>query len=199
MRESVINRLNKPIITTRYAKRVHVSSSSLSRLASYGVISRVARGVYLNTNATEQIPIHIEDIISSVKSVKDGAICLISALSYYKLTNEIPRENWISIPENFNPRTRKNIRFIKLPDYKLGLKHLRIKGISIKIYNEEITIVDSFKYLSFETAIEALENYFIKKKKNCNRDKLSFYIDRLNYYSKKRNIDISKYIEEMRY
>ncbi len=189
MRENVINRLNKAIITTRDARRVHVSSSSLSRLASSGVISRVARGVYLNTRATEQIPIHIEDLISSVKSVRYGAICLISALSYYKLTNEIPRENWISIPQNFNPRKRRNIRFVKLPDYKLGLKLLRIKGVTVKIYDEEMTIVDSFKYLSFETAIEALENYFRKKR---NPD-----IEKLKKYSKERNIDISRYLEEV--
>ena len=188
MRENIINRLNKPIITTRYARRVHVSSSSLSRLVSSGVISRVERGVYLNTRATEQLPIHIEDLISSVKSVREGAICLISALSYYKLTNEIPRENWISIPQNFNPRKRRNIRFVKLPDYKLGLKLLRIKGVTVKIYDEEMTIVDSFKYLSFETAIEALENYFRKKR---NPD-----IEKLKKYSKERNIDISRYIEE---
>jgi len=189
LRENVINRLNKAIITTRDARRVHVSSSSLSRLASSGVISRVARGVYLNTRATEQIPIHIEDLISSVKSVRYGAICLISALSYYKLTNEIPRENWISIPQNFNPRKRRNIRFVKLPDYKLGLKLLRIKGVTVKIYDEEMTIVDSFKYLSFETAIEALENYFRKKR---NPD-----IEKLKKYSKERNIDISRYLEEV--
>lgn len=189
MRENVINRLNKAIITTRDARRVHVSSSSLSRLASSGVISRVARGVYLNTRATEQIPIHIEDLISSVKSVRYGAICLISALSYYKLTNEIPRENWISIPQNFNPRKRRNIRFVKLPDYKLGLKLLRIKGVTVKIYDEEMTIVDSFKYLSFETAIEALENYFRKKR---NPD-----IEKLKKYSKERSIDISRYLEEI--
>lgn len=189
MRENVINRLNKAIITTKYARRVHVSSSSLSRLASSGVISRVARGVYLNTRATEQIPIHIEDLISSVKSVREGAICLISALSYYKLTNEIPRENWISIPENFNPRKRRNIRFVKLPDYKLGLKQIKIRGIYVKIYEEEMTIVDSFKYLSFETAIEALENYFRKKR---NPD-----IEKLKKYSKERNIDISRYLEEV--
>lgn len=189
MRENVINRLNKAIITTRDARRVHVSSSSLSRLASSGVISRVARGVYLNTRATEQIPIHIEDLISSVKSVRYGAICLISALSYYKLTNEIPRENWISIPQNFNPRKRRNIRFVKLPDYKLGLKLLRIKGVTVKIYDEEMTIVDSFKYLSFETAIEALENYFRKKR---NPD-----IEKLKKYSKERSIDISRYLEEV--
>jgi predicted transcriptional regulator of viral defense system len=189
LRENVINRLNKAIITTRDARRVHVSSSSLSRLASSGVISRVARGVYLNTRATEQIPIHIEDLISSVKSVRYGAICLISALSYYKLTNEIPRENWISIPQNFNPRKRRNIRFVKLPDYKLGLKLLRIKGVTVKIYDEEMTIVDSFKYLSFETAIEALENYFRKKR---NPD-----IEKLKKYSKERSIDISRYLEEV--
>lgn len=191
MRVNILDRVNKAIITSKEAKKAHISRSSLSRLVSSGKILRVARGVYLNTNSSKQIPIYIEDLVYSVKSVKHGAICLISALSFYNLTNEIPRENWISIPSNFNPRNRKNIRFIKLPDYSMGLKFVIIGGVSVKIYDEEITIVDSFKYLSFETAIEALENYFRKKK---NPD-----IKKLEEYSKIRKIDISKYIKDLNF
>lgn len=191
MRVNILDRVNKAIITSKEAKKAHISSSSLSRLVSSGKILRVARGVYLNTNSTKQIPIYIEDLVYSVKSVKHGAICLISALSFYNLTNEIPRENWISIPSNFNPRKRKNVRFIKLPNYSTGLKFVIIGGVSVKIYDEEITIVDSFKYLSFETAIEALENYFRKKK---NPD-----IKKLEEYSKIRKIDISKYIKDLNF
>lgn len=191
MRVNILDRVNKAIITSKEAKKAHISRSSLSRLVSSGKILRVARGVYLNTNSSKQIPIYIEDLVYSVKSVKHSAICLISALSFYNLTNEIPRENWISIPSNFNPRNRKNIRFIKLPDYSMGLKFVIIGGVSVKIYDEEITIVDSFKYLSFETAIEALENYFRKKK---NPD-----IKKLEEYSKIRKIDISKYIKDLNF
>lgn len=191
MRVNILDRVDKAIITSKEAKKAHISRSSLSRLVSSGKILRVARGVYLNTNSTKQIPMYIEDLVYSVKSVKNGAICLVSALSFYNLTNEIPRENWISIPSNFNPRSRKNIRFIKLPNYSTGLKLVIIGGVSVKIYDEEITIVDSFKYLSFETAIEALENYFRKKK---NPD-----IKKLEEYSKIRKIDISKYIKDLNF
>lgn len=191
MRVNILDRVNKAIITSKEAKKAHISSSSLSRLVSSGKILRVARGVYLNTTSSKQIPIYIEDLVYSVKSVKHGAICLISALSFYNLTNEIPRENWISIPSNFNPRKRKNVRFIKLPNYSIGLKFVIIGGVSVKIYDEEITIVDSFKYLSFETAIDALENYFRKKK---NPD-----IKKLEEYSKIRKIDISKYIKDLNF
>lgn len=192
MKIKILDRFNKAIITSKEAKQAGISSSSLSRLTSSGKITRVARGVYLNTHASRQLPIYIEDLIYSVKSIKGGAICLISALSYYNLTNEISRENWISIPSklsSFHVTKKKRIRFINLPDYNLGLKTIRIKGISVKIYDSEITIVDSFKYLSLETAINALENYFRKKK---NPD-----IKKLEEYSKIRNIDISKYIKEI--
>lgn len=186
------NRFNKAIVTSREAIRAGISPSSLSRLTSTGKITRIARGFYLNNHASRQLPIYIEDLIYSVISVKDGAICLISALSYYNLTNEIPRQNWISIPSkppSFYIAQRKRIRFVNLPDYNLGLKTIRIKGISVKIYDAEITIVDSFKYLSLETAIYAFENYFRKKQ---NPD-----IKKLEEYSKIRNIDISKYIKEI--
>lgn len=189
MRVNIFDRVNKAIITSKEAKRANISSSSLSRLSTSGRIVRVARVVYLNPYSTKQLPIAIEDLIYSVKSVRNGAICLISALSYYNLTNEIPREHWISIPPNSNPIKRRNIRFVKFPDYELGLKTIKIKGISVKIYDEEITIVDSFKYLSLETAIEALEKYFRKKQ--------SPDIGKLKEYARIRNIDISKYIQEL--
>ena len=177
---------NLSIITSKEAAKANISRSTLTRLCNSGTIERITRGVYLNHLAKRQVPISIEDLISSVKSVKEGAICLISALSYYNLTDEIPRQHWIAVPDNFRPSPRNNVRFVSFKNYKLGLKSIKINGVSVKIYDQERTIVDSFKFLSFETAIKALKNYL----KNNNPN-----IEKLYKYSKIRRINIEKYIQ----
>lgn len=175
------------IITSKEAAKAKISRSTLTRLCASGKIERVARGVYLNLHAKNQLPISIEDLISSVKSLKEGAICLISALSYYNLTEEIPRQHWIAVPAHTRPVPRHNVRFISFKDYQLGLKTIRIKGILVKIYDQERTIVDSFKFLSIETAIKALKSYLkINKKPD---------IEKLYRYAKLRRVNIKQYIE----
>ena len=40
------------------------------------------------------------DLAHASKSYKGSAICLLSALSYWELTDEIPRQYWLAIPNN---------------------------------------------------------------------------------------------------
>ena len=178
---------NVPLLTTKEVRASKISKSSITKLCKEGTLERVSRGVYLNHNSKKDLPIEYEDLFYTVMSIKHGVICLISALSYYDLTEEIPRKFWIAIPANKKPLARDNIKFIRLRNYELGIKTINISGVKVNIYDVERTIVDSFRFLSIETAIKALKEYF---KTNPKPD-----ISKLLNYSRILRVNIKPYIE----
>lgn len=175
-----------PLITTSEAVKEHISKNKLSRLCHNGDIERVSRGVYFNPASTKELPIEYEDLFYTVLSIKHGVICLISALSYYDLTDEIPRKHWIAIPAANRPLDRSNIKFIRFRNHSLGLTIINVSGVEVKIYDKERTIIDSFRFLPVETAVKALKRYF---------SGTDIKVDKLLEYAKILRVKIRPYIE----
>lgn len=91
--------LKKPSFTTAEARAHGVSASLLSYYAQKGEIEKLGRGIYRGSESErDEVPFEWEDLISTVQSIPNGRVCLISALALYELTDEIPREFWIAIP-----------------------------------------------------------------------------------------------------
>jgi predicted transcriptional regulator of viral defense system len=114
-----------------------------------------------------------------VSNIRGGVICLISALVYYELTDEIMKEFWIAV-DNDNSKAKFPLcRIVRMRDMNLGIKEQTIAGIKVKIFDIERTIVDSFRLLDHETAIKALKAYLAREKGKPDLKKLNHYIDRL--------------------
>lgn len=120
-------------------------------------------------------------------SIPEGVICLISALCYYELTDQVMREIWIAIPhESYAPK-RPNTKIIRMRNISLGKTEISIGEYKVKIFDQERCIIDAFRYLSKEIAIKALQRYF----------QSTFYKTdpkKLGTYAKKLRVNITPYI-----
>lgn len=178
----------KPFFTTQEAKLLGISSRMLSYYVNKEELERISRGVYRFTEyqpSNEQL--QWEGLAVAASNIKEGVICLLSALSYYELTDEFVNEFWIAIP---NRRTRVQFpmtRIVRLRNMTLGVESRKIAGMSVKIFNVERTIVESFRLLDIETAVVALKNYMSGSQGKPN-------IKKLLSYGKALRIDISRYI-----
>ena len=180
--------LKKTIFRASEARQAGVSSSLLSYYVKKGLIERVDRGVYRGIETSLDVDFKWEDFVLVTRSISNGVVCLISALALYELTDEIPREHWIAVSNETRAPRRKGAKIIRMRNIDLGQTEIEIGSEKIKIFNQERTIIDTFRYLGKETAIKALK---IALKKSGN-EKLD--LKKLQDYAKKFRVKIAPYI-----
>lgn len=187
-----LNSLLKRIsFTTREAKELGLSSALLAYYAKIGVIERVARGIYRNPKAKSKAPFEWQDLLQVAQSIPEGTICLVSALSYYGLTQEVQREFWIAIPHEMRSVKRDHTKIIRTRNFELGRIPLRLGEYEVFIYDKERCVVDAFKKLSKESALYSLKAYL--KRTDSHRPD----IRKLSRYAKELRVDLSSYLEAL--
>ena len=145
---------NKPF-TLKEANELGLNFYVIKKLISLGQVEQIARGIYRASNidlAEEE-----QYRISTLRVGVPSAICLISALSYYHLTDVIPKKTWIMVSDS----KRTSDTTIKLfrsrnPQWKIGIH----KKEGYAITSIERTIVDCLTQRSkigTNTAISALK------------------------------------------
>ena len=139
-----------------------LSPRLIGRLMERGLVDRVARGVYVASDA-EYTEGHA--LAEAAKRVPSGVICLLSALRYHELTTQLPWEVWIGIGSKaWAPRASGSaMRVIRYSasTLALGVEHHTIEGIEVAIFDPGKTVVDCFKYrgtVGFDVALEALRD-----------------------------------------
>lgn len=180
--------IKSPVFTAAEARAAGIPSRMLSHFCKKGVIERVTRGVYKGSQAKMKIDFKWEDLALVAMSIPNGVICLISALCYYDLTDQIMREFWIAIPHASKSPQRLKTRIIRMRNIELGQTEIQLGTSHLKIFDKERTVVDSFRYLSREVAIKALQAYLrqrVPEKPNLNK---------LMKYAKSLHVDIHPYI-----
>lgn len=153
-----------------------------------GQIERVSRGHYKIKNIDFEKDFEWEDLAITVLSIPRGVICLISALCYYGLTDEIMREFWVAVPHSTTSPHRERAHIVRMRNMSLGQVTTTIGHQKLKIFDRERTIVDAFRYLDKEIALKALQ-YYLKKSQENKPD-----IDKLLNYAKKLRVDLIPYI-----
>ncbi len=130
------------------------SKYELSTLVKDGVIEKLARGVYrlANNDTTD------EDLFkaATLRVGLPSSICLISALSFYDLTDLIPKQTWIMVPyEKRSAHSDLRLYRCRRPQWKLGVN----KDEGFWITTPERTIIDSLlssKNVGVQVGIVAL-------------------------------------------
>ena len=183
------NLIKKPQFTVKEAAKEGISRQALSRLCKRGHLERITRGIYRSVHFefSDMENMIFEDLFKSASAISNGIICLISALSYYELTEEIPREYWIAIPNSQKVKKIPNIRFVRMRNITLGVTFIKVGQYRVKIFDRERCIIDAFRYLSKEIAIKALKAYF-------ENTEIKKSISKLNSYAKQLRINIKPYI-----
>lgn len=133
-----------------------------------GLIDRVRHGVY---GLAEMPDFSHPDLVTAAIVIPQGVICLITALSFYEVTDEIPRQIDIAVPQG--SRNRKTDRFpaklyyFSRKTWEAGVEEHEIGGHKVRIYSLAKTIADCFKFrnqIGTDTARAALKNSLEQKK-----------------------------------
>ena len=180
--------LKKPSFTCQEAEAAGVSSSTIAYYARTGDLIRLNRGVYRGAQSPGMEDFRWEDLILTMSKIKNGVICLITALAIYELTEEIPRQYWIAISNKTRHRADRLTRIIRMRNIELGKTTIKINNIKLSIFDRERTIVDAFRFLSIEIAIKALRAGLALSGKNKIR------MEKLREYAKILRINIDPYI-----
>lgn len=140
--------------------RLGIHPRTLYELRDNGQITQITRGVY---RLSDEPPAENIEIIAAAMRVRDGVVCLISALSFHRITNEVPHEVYLAIPKGrqkpiLNYPPLRVFRFT--PEaYSTGIEQHVIDGTKVKIYSMEKTVTDCFKFrnrIGLDVALEAL-------------------------------------------
>lgn len=176
-----------PFFTVEQAANISVPRHAIAYLVKKGTLERIYPGAYRFAEYEPEVDFQWENLGLVAASIPDGVICLISALCYYELTDQVMREIWIAVPhESYAPK-RPNTKIIRMRNISLGKTEIILGEYKVKIFDRERCIVDAFRYLSKEIAIKALQRYF---KNTTTRVDLK----KLGAYAKKLRVDINPYI-----
>lgn len=181
--------LRKDLFSAAEARKLGIHPSLLAYYCRTGVLARLSRGFYRLSNSSSRALHEWHDVALIARSVPKGVLCLLTALAYYELTDEFAREVWIAVPRESRPPKRPNTRVVRLSNMTLGVTQIQFGRVKVKMFDRERTIVDSFRYLSKNTAIKALRRYL----KRSRKDKPD--IQKLTKYAKLLRADIGSYIE----
>lgn len=185
---SLASLLLKPYFTSKEARTIGVHPAVLSHYVKTGRLKRIRRGLYQRIDYQNLSAFRWEDLIETVYSVKGGVVCLISALTVYDLTEEIPRQHWIAIRHGTSAKTNRKMKIVRYRDLKLGKTEVELEGTKVPIFDCERTIIDAFRLLSRETAIKALKFALAKTGKN------RIDLVKLQEYAKQLRFDINPYL-----
>lgn len=176
-----------PFFTIEEAAGLGVPRQALAYFVKRGDLERVCPGVYRFPEYEPEVEFQWENLGLVAATIPGGVICLVSALCYYDLTDQVMRELWIAVSHESHPPKRPNTRIIRMRNIDLGRIQLLLGEYKVQIFDRERTIIDAFRYLSKEIAIKALQRYF--KDVTCKPD-----LKKLAAYAKKLRVDIAPYI-----
>lgn len=145
-----------------------ITATTIARAEANGLITRVSRGLYQVADSEAESQQALAEI---AKQVPQGVICMVSALAFYGLTDQMPRRIWIAIEKNgWTPSVSyppiKVVRFSR-QYFTQSVKHETISGVQVPIYSIAKTLADVFRnprLVDRSVAIESLKSVLIQKK-----------------------------------
>jgi predicted transcriptional regulator of viral defense system len=154
-----------------------ISRYSLYKLRDKGIIESVTRGFY---RLADLPSISDPDLVTVSLRYPKSVVCLISALSFYNITTQIPHEVHVAISHKSRkpsldwPPTRS----YKFSDasFSAGITEHNIDGVNVRVYSAEKTLADCFKFrnkVGKDVLLEALK--FYKSRMRWDLDKLWEY------------------------
>ena len=138
-----------------------VTAATVSRMERNGEVVRLARGLYQLPDAELDANHSLAEI---AKRAPKAVICLVSALAFHGLTDQLPRQIWLAIGRNdWAPQPNgPAMRIVRFTDSLLNESvdtHV-VEGVPVKVFGIAKTIADCFRYrnkIGLSVAIEGLQ------------------------------------------
>lgn len=157
-----IFRAHGGMLRTGEALRLGIHPRTLYMLRDRGDLEAIAHGLFRISTST---PLGNPDVVTVALRAPRAVICLISALSHYGLTTQVPHVVDIALPRHTKPPKISNIP-IRVYWFSASAlttgQEVRIDHIPVLLYSPEKTIADCFKFrnkVGLDVAIEALKTY----------------------------------------
>ncbi len=166
---------NIPFFKVVDAEKRGVPRQALAYLVKKGILERIYPGTYRFSQYEPEVEFQWENLALVAGSISEGVICLISALCYYGLTDQIMRQVWIAVPHESYPPKRPNTRVVRMRNVMLGKIEIALGEYKVQIFDRERSVVDAFRYLGKEIAIKAMQRYFQSTEYKADPKKLGTY------------------------
>lgn len=162
------------LLTQRTMMRAHelkaegVTAATIARAVRDGAITRAGRGLYQLPDGGDSAHMALAEVS---KRIPDGVICLVSALAYHDLTDQMPRQVWVAIgAKDWAPKVDyPKVRIVRLrePYLGYGVEHHTIAGVGVAIYAVAKSLADAFRnarLVDRSVAIESLRSAIDQRK-----------------------------------
>ncbi|HAE26508.1 type IV toxin-antitoxin system AbiEi family antitoxin domain-containing protein [Hyphomonas adhaerens] len=149
-------------------RKMGISATTISRAVEAGDILRIGHGLYQAADAKTDLHMNLSEV---AKRAPKAVICLLSALAFHGLTDQLPRKVWFAIgAKDWTPKIPyPPIRMVRFrePYYSEGIETHVIGGTKVKMYSIPKSIADAFrnpKLVDRSVAIECLRSALEQRK-----------------------------------
>ncbi len=144
-----------------------ITQAQVIQLLHNESIHRLSRGVYVLSGA--DLSDEAQFRAATMRINGPSAICLVSALAFYGITDHIPKKVWLLVPEDKHS-AHKDLRLLRSrnPKWKVGIDSHN----GYKITNIERSIVDALttkRVLGFSIGVGALKSALQNKKTSLDK------------------------------
>ncbi|MYZ46199.1 type IV toxin-antitoxin system AbiEi family antitoxin domain-containing protein [Propylenella binzhouense] len=145
-----------------------ITAATMSRMERDGEVLRLARGLYQLPDAALDAS---HNLAEAAKRVPKGVVCLVSALAFHGLTDQLPRKVWLAIGQkDWAPKPdSSSIRIVRFTESLLteDVETHIIESVPVKVFSVAKTIADCFRHRSKigqTVAIEGLQEALRQRK-----------------------------------
>jgi len=138
-----------------------VTAAAVSRMERDGQVIRLARGLYQLPDAELDTNHSLAEV---AKRFPKAVVCLVSALAFHGITDQLPRSVWIAIGRSdWTPKPGDlPIRVLRFSDELLseGVETHEIEGVPVKVFGVAKTLADCFRHrgkIGLSVALEGLK------------------------------------------
>ena len=145
-----------------------VTAATVSRMARAGEVIRLARGLYQLPDAPFDTS---HSLAEAAKRLPKGVVCLVSALAFHGLTDQLPKKIWMAIGKrDWAPKPDgMPIRVIRFTESLLAesVETHVIERVPVRVFGVAKTISDCFRHrnkVGLSIAIEGLQESLRRRK-----------------------------------
>ena len=156
------------IVRLAELRSVGVTAATVSRMERDGEVIRLARGLYQLPDAPLEAG---HSLAEAAKRLPKGIVCLVSALAFHGLTDQLPKKVWLAIrKKDWAPRSDgMPIRVVRFTESLLAesVETHMIESVPVKVFGVAKTVADCFRHrnkIGLSVAIEGLQEALRQRK-----------------------------------
>jgi predicted transcriptional regulator of viral defense system len=146
---------------TGQATELGIHARQLYQLRDEGHLDQLSRGVF--RLASLPAPSH-PDLLIVATRLPQAVLCLISALAFHDLTEDVPHAVHVALPRGAEqPRLDHpplHVVRLRAPSFAAGVEVHEVDGVDLRVYAPAKTVADCFQFrkqVGLDTALGALK------------------------------------------